>query len=322
MRHIDQVTVFGGSGFIGRQIARALAHQGYRVRIACRRPELAEPVKTAGDVGQVMLIRANLRMPSSVAAAVAGSQAVVNAAGIAFERGRQRYRQVHAEGSWAIAESSAAAGVQRLVHISGLGADDRVSKNPYVRSKVEAESSVVSAFPKATILRPSVVFGPEDSFFNKLAAIAAMAPFVPLVGDGSAKLQPVYVGDVARAVVAVLERPETVRSVFELGGPRVYSYRELVALTLREIDRKKPMVAFPAGLMKLVGFFAQLQPALLGPPPITRDQADLLTRDNVVRAGAMTFADLGIEPTAAEAILPTYLDRFRPAGRYNQHAPA
>jgi NADH dehydrogenase len=247
---------------------------------------------------------------------------VVNAAGISFERGRQRYKDVHATGAWAIAEAASAAGVQRLVHISGIGADDRVSRNRFVRSKVEAESSIVAAFPNATILRPSVVFGPEDAFFNKLAAIAAMAPVVPLVGDGSAKLQPVYVGDVARAVVAVLEKPETARSVFELGGPRVYSYRELVALTLREIDRKKPMLPVPAGLMKLLGFFAQFQPALLGPPPITRDQADLLTRDNVVHAGAKTLADLGIEPTAAEAILPTYLDRFRPAGRYNQQAPA
>ena len=322
MRHIEQVTVFGGSGFIGRQIARALAHQGYRVRIAARRPEFAESIKTAGDVGQVMLVRANLRVASSITAAIAGSQAVVNAAGIAFERGKQRYQDVHALGSWAIGEASAAAGVQRLVHISGIGADDRVSKNRFVRSKVEAESSIVRAFPKATILRPSVVFGPEDAFFNKLAKIAALAPVVPLVGDGSAKLQPVYVGDVARAVVAVLEKPEAAQSVFELGGPRIYSYRELVALTLREIDRRKPMLPLPAGLMKLVGFFAQFQPSLLGPPPITRDQADLLTRDNVVRAGARTLADLGIEPTAAEAILPTYLDRFRPAGRYNQHAPA
>jgi NADH dehydrogenase len=211
--------------------------------------------------------------------------------------------------------------VQRLIHVSGLGADDRVSKNRFVRSKVEAESSVVRAFPNATILRPSVVFGPEDAFFNKLARIAAMAPVVPLVGDGSAKLQPVYVGDVARAAVKVLERPDTARTVFELGGPRVYSYRELVALTLKEIDRKKPMLPLPAALMKLAGFFAEFQPALLGPPPITRDQADLLTRDNIVRAGARTLADLGIEPTAAEAILPTYLDRFRPAGRYNQTAP-
>jgi len=322
MRHIEQVTVFGGSGFIGRQIARALAHQGYRVKIASRRPELADSVRTAGDVGQVMLVRANLRMSDSVIAAVAGSQAVINAAGIPFERGKQRYQDVHVMGSWAIAEASSAAGVQRLIHISGIGADDRVSKNRFVRSKVEAESSVVRAFPNATILRPSVVFGPEDSFFNKLAKIAARAPVVPLVGDGSAKLQPVYVGDVARAAVAALERPETARNVFELGGPRVYTYRQLVELTLREIARKKPLLPMPAGLMKLLGFFAEFQPALLGPPPITRDQADLLTRDNVVHAGARGLADLCIKSTSAEAILPTYMDRFRPAGRYNQHAPA
>lgn len=322
MNHIEQVTVFGGSGFVGRQIARALAHEGYRVKIAARRPALADSIRTAGDVGQVMLVRANLRMPDSVAQAIAGSQAVINAAGVSFERGKQRYGAVHGGGAKAIAEAATAAGVQRVVHISGVGADDRGSKNRFVRSKVEAESAMVAGFSDTTILRPSVIFGPEDKFFNKLASVASMLPFVPLVGDGSAKMQPVFVGDVARAAVEVLRRPDTAKSVFELGGPRTYSYREIVALTLRIIDRQRPMIGLPVALMKLGGFFAEFQPALFGPPPITRDQADLLTKDNVVRPGARTLADLGIEATAAEAILPTYLDRFRPAGRYNQHAPA
>ena len=315
---IKQVTVFGGSGFIGRAIVRALAPQGYLVRVAARRIELAEPVKTAGDVGQITLMRANLRMPSSVARAIEGSQAVINASGIPFQRGRQRYQSVHVEGARAIAEAAKAAGVQRLIHISGIGADDRVSKNGFIRSKVAAEAAIVASFDSATILRPSVVFGPNDAMFNRMARIACQAPFLPLIGNGSAKVQPVFVGDVSAAVAAVLRRPDTAKSVFELGGPRVYSYREIAALVLREIDRKKPIIGVPAGLMKIAGFFAEFLPV----PPITADQVELMLHDNVVRPGALSLATLGIQPTAAEAILPTYLDRFRIGGRYNQHAPA
>jgi uncharacterized protein YbjT (DUF2867 family) len=319
---IKQVTVFGGSGFLGQAIVRALAPQGYLVRVACRRIELAEKVKTAGDVGQITLMRANLRIPESVAIAIEGSQAVINAAGIAFERGRQRYKAVHGTGARTIAEAARAAGVERLVHVSGIGADSRSWKNRYVQSKVEAEDAIVAGFETATILRPSVVFGPDDVLFNRLAKIAAMAPFMPVVGNGRAKVQPVFVGDVAAAAVAVLARPDTAKSVFELGGPRVYTYRELAALTLREIDRDKPIIGVPAGLMKLAAFFAEF-PAMLGrTPQITRDQVDLLLHDNVVRPGAKDLATLGIVPTAAEVILPTYLDRFRIGGRYNQHAPA
>ena len=319
---IKQVTVFGGSGFLGQAIVRALAPQGYLVRVACRRIELAEKVKTAGDVGQITLMRANLRVPRSVATAIEGSQAVINAAGIAFERGRQRYKTVHAGGARTIAEAARAAGVERLVHVSGIGADSRSWKNRYVQSKVEAEDAIVAGFETATILRPSVVFGPDDVLFNRLARIAALAPFMPVVGSGRAKVQPVFVGDVAAAAVAVLARPDTAKSVFELGGPRVYTYRELAALTLREIDRHKPIIGVPAGLMKVAAFFAEF-PAMLGlTPQITRDQVDLLRHDNVVRPGAKNLAMLGIVPTAAEVILPTYLDRFRIGGRYNQHAPA
>ena len=319
---IQQVTVFGGSGFLGQAIVRALAPQGYLVRVAARRIELAEKVKTAGDVGQITLMRANLRAPQSVAHAIAGSQAVINAAGIAFEHGRQRYKAVHAGGARTIAEASRAAGVERLIHVSGIGADSRSWKNRYVQSKVEAEDAIVAGFETATILRPSVVFGSDDVLFNRLARIAAMAPFMPVVGSGRAKVQPVFVGDVAAAAVAVLARPDTAKSVFELGGPRVYTYRELAALTLREIDRHKPIIGVPAGLMKVAAFFAEF-PAMLGlTPQITRDQVDLLLHDNVVRPGAKDLVSLGLTPTAAEVILPTYLDRFRIGGRYNQHAPA
>lgn len=315
---IKQVTVFGGSGFVGRAIVRALAQEGYQVRIACRRIELAERVKTAGDVGQITLMRTNLRVPASVAAAVAGSQAVVNASGIAFQRGRQRYQSVHVDGARTIADAAKAASVQRLVHMSGIGADQRNSTNKYIRSKVDAEDAIIAGFTDATILRPSVIFGPEDAMFNRMAQIAAKAPFVPVVGDGLAKVQPVFVGDVGSAVVAVLERPETARTVFELGGPRTYTYREIAALVLREIDRHKRIVGIPAGLMRIAGFFAEFLPV----PPLTHDQVDLLVTDNVARPGAPGLAALGIEPTAAEAILPMYLDRYRIGGRYNLHAPA
>ena len=319
---IKTVTVFGGSGFVGRAIVRALAQKGYLVRVAVRRIELAEGVKTSGEVGQVMVMRANLRVPSSVARAVAGSDAVVNAAGIAFQRGRQRYQSVHGTGTKTLADACRGFGVQRFVHISGIGADQRNSKNAYIKSKVAAEDAVIAGFSDATIVRPSVVFGPEDAMFNRLARIACMAPFLPVIGDGSAKVQPVFVGDVAQAVAEILARPETAKSVFELGGPRVYNYREIAALVLREIDRHKPIIGVPAPLMKIAGFFAQ-QAAIVGlTPQLTVDQVDLMLQDTVVRAGALGFASLGIQPTAAEAILPTYLDRFRHGGRYNQHAPA
>ena len=320
--NIKLITVFGGSGFLGQAIVRALARQGHLIRVAARRIELAEPVKTAGDVGQIVLMRANLRVQSSVARAAAGSDAVVNATGIPYQRGRQRYQSVHVDGAKTIADACRAFGIRRLVHISGIGADQRGSKNRYVRSKVAAEDAVVAGFPDATILRPSVVFGPGDAMFNRMAEIAARAPFVPLVGSGLAKVQPVFVGDVGRAVAAVLARSDTAHSVFELGGPRIYTYREIAALVLREIDRKKPIVGVPAPMMRLAGLLAQ-QIAHVGlRPPITADQAELMMHDNVVRAGALSLASLGIAPTAAEVILPTYLDRFRVGGRYNQHAPA
>src|SRR5260370_37039800 len=224
---IKQVTVFGGSGFIGRAIVRALANEGYLVRVAARRIELAEPVKTAGDVGQIMLMRANVRMPQSVSAAVEGSEAVVNATGIPFERGRQRYQAVHVEGSRAIAQAASRHGAQRLILISGIGADNRSNKNRYIRSKVGAEDATVGAFAGATILRNSVVFGPNDAMFNRLARIACLAPFFPVVGKGSAKVQPVFVGDVGTAVAATLGQPGTARSALEPRGPPAYTCRRI-----------------------------------------------------------------------------------------------
>ncbi|MCW5745740.1 MAG: complex I NDUFA9 subunit family protein [Alphaproteobacteria bacterium] len=313
-----QVTVFGGSGFVGRYVVRALAARGLRVRVAVRHPQLADFTRTAGDVGQVMAVLANLRFPQSVAAAIAGSGIVVNAAGISYQRGRQRYRAVHADGARHIAEAAAKAGVSRLIHISGIGAQQPRSGNAFVESKAEAEHEMNRAFPGVTILRPSVVFGPEDKFFNRLAAAAQLAPIMPIFGDGMAKFQPVFAGDVAAAVAQAVADVHTAFGVYELGGPRVYTYRELVELTLRMTSRHRRLLSVPVLPVKIAAFFAEFLPV----PPITRDQVDLMTRDNIVTPGRPGFAELGIVPRAAEAILPTYLDRFRASGRYDLAAPA
>jgi uncharacterized protein YbjT (DUF2867 family) len=315
------ITVFGGSGFVGRAIVQALAREGYMIRVAVRRIGEASNVTGFGDVGQITLMQANLRMPQSIDRAIRGSDAVVNAAGIPYQRGRQTYQAVHAEGARHVAEAARAAGIQRLVHISGIGADNRSSRNAYIASKVAAEDAVVSGFTSATILRPSVVFGPGDVLFTRLASMAAAAPFLPLIGDGSARVQPVFSGDVGRAVVAVLKQPQTAHTVFELGGPRVYTYRELAQLVLLMTDRQKAIIGVPAPLMKVAGFFAQQIGRFGLVPPITTDQVELIVQDNVVRPGANTLATLGVEATTPDAILPTYLDRFRAGGRYNQHAP-
>lgn len=314
---IAQITVFGGSGFIGRYIVRRLAQEGLRVRAAVRRPELADFLKPAGDVGQVVPVQANIRHAGSVAAAIAGSQAVINATGIQYERGRQRFAAVHVEGSRHVAEAAARAGVERLIHVSGLGteaADDETTK--FVRSKIEAERAVQSAFPRATILRPGIVFGPEDRLFNSLGAIARMAPVLPVMGSDHARFQPVYVGDVAAAALACLKRPETAGQAFELGGPGVYTMRQLAELVLDAMGEQRRLVAVPLSIARLVGLVGQFLPN----PPLTFDQAVMLENDNVVSPGAAGFAALGISPTAAEVILPTYLDRYRQGGRYSTHA--
>jgi uncharacterized protein YbjT (DUF2867 family) len=313
-----QVTVFGGSGFIGRYIVQALAAEGAVVRVAVRRPQLAEFTRVYGDVGQVVPVQANLRYPASVDAAIAGSDDVVNATGIFFQRGKQSYDAVHVGGARAVAEAAKRLGVGRLLHVSGIGADDRASSNRFVRSKALAEEAITAGFPAATILRPSVVFGPEDRFFNAIATAVRMAPVMPVFGSGEARLQPVYVVDVAQAAVRALRAPDAPFAVFELGGPNIYSYREVLHLTMAQMARTRPLVGLPVALGKLGAFFAEFLPA----PPITRDQVDLLTRDNIVRPGARTLADLGITPTACDVVLPTYIDRFRVRGRYSQNAPA
>ncbi len=311
---IKQVTVFGGSGFIGQAIVRALAAEGYLVKAAARRLELAEPLKTAGRPGQVTLVRADLHAPESVVAAISGSQAVVNAAGARFEKGGQTYDAVDAAGSRTVAEAASVCGAERLILISSIDADNRGSAIGYLRSKTKGEDAAIKAFEGATILRPSAVFGAGDMFFTGLAQLAASSWFVPLVGTGTTRWQPVYVGDIGKAVAAALRSPDTAGRVFELGGPRVYSFRELVDLTQREIASKRPVVPLPVGLMKGIGWLAQ-QVALLGmTPPMTRTQVEVMTLDNVVSPDALGLADLGIVPTALEAVLPGYIGRFRIGG--------
>ena len=313
---IKRVTVFGGSGFIGRHLVQRLARAGVRVTVAVRSPRHADFLRPRGDVGQIAPVAADILDPAAVAAAVAGADGVVNLVGILYARGRYAFDAVHAEGAEIVAKAAAAAGVQRLVQVSAIGADAD-SPSAYARSKAAGEAAVRAAFPLATILRPSVLFGPEDDFFNRFAAMARISPVLPLFGGGETKFQPVYVGDVADAIVKSLSEPSAATSsilgrTFELGGPTVYSFEDLMRLVLAETGRDAALIKLPFFVADLIGTFAPLVP--FGAPLLTRDQAKLLRIDNVVHEGAAGFAQLGIVPTAAEAILPSYLARFRKGG--------
>ncbi|OWJ66895.1 complex I NDUFA9 subunit family protein [Inquilinus limosus] len=305
------VTLFGGTGFVGRYVAQMLAQRGWRIIVASRHPDRALPLKTAGAVGQIVPVFADIRDDGSVAAAVAGADAVVNLVGILFERGKQRFDSIHGEAAGRVARAAAAAGAGRFVQISAIGASAD-SPSAYARTKAAGEAAVRAAFPGASILRPSVIFGPEDGFFNLFANLARTAPFLPLFGGGTTKFQPVYVRDVAAAIVACLEQDGTAGQTYELGGPRVYTLREIMQLTLQQTGRKKRLVSLSWGM---AAFEAKLL-GLLPKPPLTSDQVTQLKIDNVVGAGARTLADLGITPTPAELILPSYLDRYRPGGRF------
>ena len=307
------VTVFGGSGFVGRHLVWRLAKQGWIVRVAVRRPSQAGFLKPLGEIGQITPLRAPVQDPVAVAAAMAGANAAVNLVGILYERGKQTFAGVHARGAQTVAEAAAAAGIEHLVQVSAIGADLHGGA-AYARSKGAGEAAVKTAFPSATILRPSVVFGPEDDFFNRFAAMARLSPALPLIGGGATRFEPVYVGDVARAIVKCLADPACAGKTYELGGPRVYTFKEIFQLLLREIRRRRLLVPLPFALAAAQARFLELLPV----PPLTRDQVRMLRRDNVVSEGALTLADLGIAPTAAEVILPTYLDRYRPGGRFNQ----
>jgi uncharacterized protein YbjT (DUF2867 family) len=317
------VTVFGGSGFVGRYVVRALAREGWRVRIACRRPDLAFHLQPQGRVGQVMAVQANLRHPESVAAALRGASAVVNLVGILAETGAQKFSQVQAEGARVVAEAAKAAGIDRLVHVSAIGADPQ-SASAYARSKAAGEAAVLAAVPSAVILRPSVVFGPEDDFFNRFATMARYFPVVPVVG-AETKFQPVYVGDVAQAVAIALAGGAKLGAAYELGGPEVRTFGELVDFVLKVTERPRRVAKLSFGTGKLVAKVTQLFTKLsLGLFPellrMTGDQVELLRHDNVVSdvasADGRTLEGLGVQPQSFETIVPTYLYRYRKTGQY------
>jgi uncharacterized protein YbjT (DUF2867 family) len=308
------VTVFGGSGFLGRHVVRMLAKRGYRIRVAVRRPDLAGHLQPLGRVGQIHAVQANLRYPGSVEAAARGAHVVVNLVGILFERGRQRFETVQAFGAEAVALAAAAYGA-RLVHVSAIGADED-APSLYARSKATGEKLVLAAMPSATILRPSVVFGPEDDFFNKFAAIARITPALPLVGGGHTRFQPVFAGDVAAAVLAAVEGRTTGGQIYELGGPDVKSFKELMQFVLVTIERRRLLVPIPFALARLQAMVLQFMPK----PLLTPDQVELLKRDNVVSDAAKregrTLDGLGIAPVAMAAVVPSYLWRFRKTGQF------
>ncbi len=307
-------TVFGGSGFVGSQIVRALAKDGRRVRVAVRRPWEAYRLRLLGDVGQIEIVQANIRSPLSVDRAMEGAEACVNCVAVAYEAGRQRFQSLHVMGAQTLAESAARHGVSAFVQISALGADaDSPSK--YARTKAGGEAAVRAAMPQATVLRPSVVFGPEDDFFNRFAAMATMSPALPLIGGGHTRFQPVYVADVAKAVAAALADPAAAGATYELGGPAIYSFKKLMELTLKEIGRGRMLIPVPWPVARLIGVGGDLAAAFIA-PPLTTDQVALLAADNVVAEGAPGLAALGVTPTALEPVIPTYLYRYRKGGQY------
>lgn len=310
------VTVFGGSGFVGRHVVRALARRGYRIRVAVRRPDLAGFLQPLGNVGQISFVQANLRYRWSVDAAVQGADHVVNCVGLLANKGRNTFESVQEFGARAIAEAARAVGAT-LTHVSAIGADQQ-SPSAYARTKGRAEAAVLSIKPDAVILRPSIVFGPEDDFFNRFAAMARTMPVLPLVGGGKTKFQPVYVEDVAEAVARSVEGQLKAGTVYELGGPEVLSFRECLELMLEVTGRQRAFASLPFGIASFLGSVASLVPFV--DPPITPDQVILLKSDNVVSAEAekegRTLRGMGITPAIASAILPSYLVQYRPEGQF------
>jgi uncharacterized protein YbjT (DUF2867 family) len=313
------VTVFGGSGFVGRHVVRALAKRGYRVRVACRRPELAFHLQPLGNVGQIQAIQANVRVPWSVERAVEGADHAVNLVGILHEAGKQRFTAVQEVGARTVAEAARASGIG-LTHGSAIGADPE-SRSLYAQTKARGEKAVLETVKGAVIFRPSIIFGPEDSFYNRFAGMARFSPALPLIGGGATLFQPVYVGDVAEAIARSVDG-KVAAGTYELGGPEAMSFRACMEGMLEIIGRKRRLVTVPWWL-------AELQASILGMLPnplLTPDQVTLLRTDNVVSREAeqagRTFGALGIQPEATAAILPTYLWRYRPAGQFTRTTPA
>ncbi len=316
--------VFGGSGFVGRNLVRELAKRGWRVRVAVRRPHHAQFLRPMGAVGQIHLAQANVRHRGSVVEALKGADAVVNLVGILAASGSQNFDAVQAAGAATVAEVAAAEGVQTFVQMSAIGADS-ASDSQYARTKAEGEAAVRRLVPEATIVRPSIVFGPEDEFFNRFAAMASMAPALPLIGGGRTRFQPVYVDDVADAICEALVRPEARGKIYELGGPTVYSFRQLLELMLQETGQRRFLAPIPFAIAPAVGLVGEAMGFLpFLDAPITRDQVKLLKSDNVVGgtddSAIGTIEDLAIEPTAVEAILPGYMVMYRKYGQFTEEA--
>jgi len=311
------ITIYGGSGFVGRHVVRALAQTGCRMRIAVRRPDLAGHLQPMGGVGQIHAVQANVRDKDSVRRAAIGADAVINLVGILHPSGRQTFAKVHDEGAGHVAKAALAAGARALVHLSSIGADPK-SSSLYARSKWAGEKAVLGAFPEATVLRASLIFGPEDGFFNRFAALARVSPVLPLIGGGATKFQPVYVADVAKAVVAAVEGKARQGGLYELGGPQVFTFKDLMQWILKETGRRRLLVPLPFWLARFEAAFLELLPN----PPITRDQLRLLENDNVVseeaRRQRRILEALGIEPTAIDAVVPCYMERFRSKGQFSR----
>lgn len=316
------VTLFGGSGFIGSQAVRALARRGWRIRVAVRNPVLAIEIQPLGDPGQIQFMRCDITNPTDVAQAVRGADAVVNLVGVLHDAGGKRgFDAVHTEAAKTIAEAAKAAGVERLVQISAIGAD-AASPSAYGRTKAQAEAAVRAVYPDAVILRPSLVFGAGDSFLNRFAAMATMAPALPLIGGGETRFQPVYVGDVAEAIARGVTRANAAGRTYELGGPSLYTFREVLELVRRETGRHRMLVPVPFVVAKPLGSLLQLSRFVGLTPPLTRDQVLMLEKDNVVAADALGLSDLGIDhPAGMAAIAPSYLWRYRVGGQFAE-APA
>ena len=314
------VTIYGGSGFIGRHLVGAIAKTGARMRVAVRRPELAGHLQPLGGVGQINAVQANVRYPDSLLAAARGADAVVNLVGILFPTGKQTFEAVQDEGAAHVAEAARAAGARAMVHVSAIGANEH-SRSAYARSKAEGEAAVRKVFPDAVILRPSVVFGPEDEFFNRFAALARLFPALPLIGGGKTKFQPVFVGDVVKTVLAGLTGKAHAGAPYELGGPEVLTLKQVMERVLAYSMRKRLLVPLPFWLAKFQAAFLQLLPT----PPLTIDQVRLLENDNVVseeaKRSGRDLEALGIEPVAIAAIVPDYLEQFRPRGQFSQYRP-
>ncbi len=320
----ELITVFGGSGFVGKYVVRSLCRKGYRVRVAVRNPHLAGDQRLAGDVGQVQIVQANVRNRPSIERALEGADGVINLVGILFEKGAQTFDGTQELGAKNVAELAAAKGITKLVQMSAIGADED-SKSEYAQTKARAEKNVLEVMPSARIVRPSIIFGTEDEFFNRFAAMSKVTPFLPNIGGGHTRFQPVFVGDVASGIIAALEAPSAAGRIFELGGPEIYTFKEILTYITREIDRPRVLVTLPFALAKPVGYVMgalfKLWP--FHSPPLTGDQVLLLQSDNVVGTTdddtIGTFSDLGVTGLeTVEAVVPGYLWRYRPQGQFHE----